>query len=106
MDKPIRNLQAELETLLKQGQNGTLDFNTCVTKMARKALEQNDCDVALYGLIEQALANEATVGFGIVAHILTLRILRLEDDVRVLRSELARERIGKTRKDGGEHEQV
>ncbi len=104
MDEPIRDLQAELGALLKQGQDGVLDFNTCITKAARKILEQKGCDELLYTLIARLIENEITLGLGAVAHLLTLRILRLEDDVRVLRNELVKGRIGKTHGGGIEHD--
>lgn len=93
MSRPNEELQKEIEELLKLGQEGTLDFTTCTEKIARKVLEQSGCDELLHVIIAALLSTEALTPVGVVVHLLVLRILRLESDVRQLRSELVKDRM-------------
>ena len=101
MDEPSRNLEQEIQQLLKRCQAGEIEFDTCVTKVARRVLEQDGCDEMMHTLIAAMLSEDGTRSLGCVLHLLSLRILRLEDDVRVLRGELLRDRVEQTKKNGG-----
>lgn len=90
-------LRKEIDELFELGRDGKMDFASCTMKVARKVLEQDGCDVMLHGIVAGLMANNATMPLGIVAHLLMLRVLRLEDDVRKLRSEVAKERVESTR---------
>ncbi len=93
MNKSNEQLQQEIEELMGRARDGELDFTTCMSKIARKLLDQDGCDILLHTFIANLLACEATLPLGIITHMLVLKIVRLEDDVRVLRAEFAKERI-------------
>jgi hypothetical protein len=96
MSRSNEEIQREIAELFKAGSAGEIDTNTCITKVARKILEYDGCDGLLLDYITGLIAIPTSTLSGMTCHLLLLRILRLEDDVRGLRGLIAKERVGTT----------
>jgi hypothetical protein len=86
---------AEIGKLFEAGMSGSIDYKTCMSKVARRVLDGYECDEILGNALMKAINYIHTQDVGMVCYLLMLRIIRLEDDLRVLRAELAKERIGR-----------
>ncbi len=96
MSKSSEELQKEIDELLELGKTGKLESKTCMMKVARKMLEQDGCEDMLHMIVAGLMSSEALVPLGIACHLLALRILRLEDDVRGLRGLIGKDRVETT----------
>ena len=91
MSKSNKELQREITDILTAGVEGKIDPSVCMAKVARRTLEQDGCEELLLDTITILISHKALMPIGTVCHLLMLRILRLEDDVRGLRELIAKE---------------
>ena len=94
--------QRFVEDLFRQFNAGEIDFATLQAKVARRTLDQPMAENFLFLCINAMIGNEPTAPLGFISHLMLMRILRLEDDVRKLRAEVAKDRITLTKYGTGE----